>query len=374
MYSLLITPIDEHNDSTVILIKKYKFKKVIVLVSEKCSNYIKATLIEVANIYNSKIEFLEIKGECFSDLDKLIKGNEKALINLTGGERIQSLCLLKYILENNLEGIYVDIVGRKKYIFGENTGKVDEHLIDLDIEEMINATGNKVFSHETELVSKEYVLDMAKMIHRNIDLWNKYKRRIYDPNVFAHYYGNTKKVVINDAVITDDEKEILEKILEWGIEKGLITLSKEKGNRVIEFKDKCIKGFIFKVGTWLEVLTEHVVEQIASVDQVKSGLMFIWNKDKDYLKNELDVVAIRDSTIIVISCKDSEKYEEATLNELNVYSERIGGHKVKKILVATKKPHKENIIERAKEMGINIIILEKDLDIFKEKLEKVINS
>lgn len=372
MYSLLITPIDEHNDSTVILIKKYKFKRVIILVTEKCSSYIKDSLIDVANMYNSKIEFMEIKNECFSDLDKLVKNNEEALINLTGGERIQSLCLLKYILENNLDGIYVDIIGRKKYIFGKNNSKVDEHLIDLNIEEMINATGNKVFSHETDLTSKEYILDIAKMIHKNLDLWDKYKRRIYDPNVFAHYYGNTKKVVINDLVITNDEKILLDKIIEWGIEKKLIKVSRERGNRVIEFKDKYMKGFIFKVGTWLEVLTEHIVEQIASVDQVKSGLMFIWNKDKEYLKNELDVVAVRDSTIIVISCKDSEKYEEATLNELNVYSERIGGHKVKKILVATKKPHKENIVERAKEMGINIIILDKNLDQFKEQLEEII--
>lgn len=374
MYDLLVTPIDEHNDSIVILIKKYKFNKVIVLVNDNCKDILKENIIRVSNENNSEVEFIKSKIDDVSLLNKLKENYNNILLNLTGGERIQSLNLLNFSINNKIESIYIDILGKKKYIFGKNNEKVNEHLLDLNIEDMIKASGNEILEDSSDLIKERYVLDIAKIIHENIELWNKYKKRLYDINIFSHFYGDTKKVVINQKLLEKDEIELLEKILKWAVNKKLIEVKREFDKIVVSFKDKYLKGFIFKIGTWLEVLTEYVVKSIDVVDQVKSGVVFTWNKNDENLKNELDVVAIKDSNIVVISCKDSEKYNEVALNELKVYSERIGGDKSKKILVATKPPIKESIMDRAKEMGINIIILDKDLNKFKEDLEKAINN
>lgn len=374
MYDLLVTPIDEHNDSIVILIKKYKFNKVIVLVNDNCKDILKENIIRVSNENNSEVEFIKSKIDDVSLLNKLKENYNNILLNLTGGERIQSLNLLNFSINNKIESIYIDILGKKKYIFGKNNEKVNEHLLDLNIEDMIKASGNEILEDSSDLIKERYILDIAKIIHENIELWNKYKKRLYDINIFSHFYGDTKKVVINQKLLEKDEIELLEKILKWAVNKKLIELKREFNKIVVSFKDKYLKGFIFKIGTWLEVLTEYVVKSIDVVDQVKSGVVFTWNKNDENLKNELDVVAIKDSNIVVISCKDSEKYNEVALNELKVYSERIGGDKSKKILVATKPPIKESIMDRAKEMGINIIILDKDLNKFKEDLEKAINN
>ena len=374
MYDLLVTPIDEHNDSIVILIKKYKFNKVIVLVNDNCKDILKENIIRVSNENNSEVEFIKPKIDDISLLKKLKENYNNILLNLTGGERIQSLSLLNFSINNKIESIYIDILGKKKYIFGKNNEKVNEHLLDLNIEDMIKASGNEILEDSSDLIKKRYILDIAKIIHENIELWNKYKKRLYDINIFSHFYGDTKKVVINQKLLEKDEIELLEKILKWAVNKKLIEVKREFDKTIVSFKDKYLKGFIFKIGTWLEVLTEYVVKSIDVVDQVKSGVVFTWNKNDENLKNELDVVAIKDSNIVVISCKDSEKYNEVALNELKVYSERIGGDKSKKILVATKPPIKESIMDRAKEMGINIIILDKDLNKFKEDLEKAINN
>lgn len=374
MYDLLVTPIDEHNDSIVILIKKYKFNKVIVLVNDNCKDILKENIIRVSNENNSEVEFIKSKIDDVSLLNKLKEKYNNILLNLTGGERIQSLNLLNFSINNKIESIYIDILGKKKYIFGKNNEKVSEHLLDLNIEDMIKASGNEILEDSSDLIKERYILDIAKIIHENIELWNKYKKRLYDINIFSHFYGDTKKVVINQKLLEKDEIELLEKILEWAVNKKLIEVKREFDKIVVSFKDKYLKGFIFKIGTWLEVLTEYVVKSIDVVDQVKSGVVFTWNKNDENLKNELDVIAIKDSNIVVISCKDSEKYNEVALNELKVYSERIGGDKAKKILVATKPPIKENIMDRAKEMGIKIIILDKDLSKFKEDLEKAINN
>lgn len=58
--------------------------------------------------------------------------------------------------------------------------------------------------------------------------------------------------------------------------------------------------------------------------------MFFWSKEKENIKNELDVVAVKDSVLICISCKDSKKYDEVALNELNIYANQLGGANVKK--------------------------------------------
>lgn len=374
MYDLLVTPIDEHNDSIIILIKKYKFNKVIVLVNDNCKDILKENIIRVSNENNSEVEFIKSKIDDVSLLNKLKENYNNILLNLTGGERIQSLNLLNFSINNKIESIYMDILGKKKYIFGKNNEKVNEHLLDLNIEDMIKASGNEILEDSSDLIKERYILDIAKIIYENIELWNKYKKRLYDINIFSHFYGDTKKVVINQKLLEKDEIELLEKVLKWAVNKKLIEVKREFDKTIVSFKDKYLKGFIFKIGTWLEVLTEYVVKSIDVVDQVKSGVVFTWNKNDENLKNELDVVAIKDSNIVVISCKDSEKYNEVALNELKVYSERIGGDKSKKILVATKPPIKESIMDRAKEMGINIIILDKDLNKFKEDLEKAINN
>lgn len=148
----------------------------------------------------------------------------------------------------------------------------------------------------------------------------------------------------------------------------------DKDNIEVVFKNDYLKGFIFKSGTWLEVLTTLVVQSIEDIDEVKSGLTFYWGDDLKRVRNELDVVAIRDSVLICISCKDSDKYDEDALNELQVYSERLGGRNAIKILVATKQPVKKTVLDRAKEMNINIVILDKNIDIFKKVLIDLIKK
>lgn len=78
--------------------------------------------------------------------------------------------------------------------------------------------------------------------------------------------------------------------------------------------------------------------------------------------------------MICISCKDSNRYDEEALNELEVYSEKIGGEDAIKILVATDYPTKSSVMERAKEMGIHLVIVDEDIKEFKNKLIRIIEK
>ena len=115
-----------------------------------------------------------------------------------------------------------------------------------------------------------------------------------------------------------------------------------------------------------------MINKIDEIDESKNGVMFLWNDSNEIVRNEVDVVAVKDSVPIFISCKDSDKYNEMALNELNVYAEKFGGDNSYKILVATKDPIKSPVKIRAKEMGINIIIFDGNEEKFLKTIKSII--
>lgn len=284
-----------------------------------------------------------------------------------------ALKLLYKCIEFHITGVYIDINNKKEYWFKEGLNILEEEFVDLYLDDIFGLSRNNIISDDSDIHNEKYVLDFAKVIYKNMDTWHKYKQRLYDNEIFMHDYDDQRIVNINKEKLLDEEKDILIKVLENFKKLNLIEIEEDK-NIKVTFLNDYLKGFIFKSGTWLEVLTENIVREIKSVDDVKSGVVFIWDSLRSNIKNELDVVAIKDSVMICISCKDSAKYDENTLNELKVYSDRIGGENSKKILVATKKPNKSSIIDRAKEMGIHLIILDKDINVFKKTLEAIINE
>lgn len=368
----LIIVFSDHNESGLILTKKYKFKNIIILEldknKEKSCNNLKKIYEENSK---SKVE-IEI---CNIDdiINKFKDKKNKFIINLTLDNTLMALNLLYKCIEFHITGVYIDINNKKEYWFKEGLNILEEEFVDLYLDDIFGLSRNNIISDDSDIHNEKYVLDFAKVIYKNMDTWHKYKQRLYDNEIFMHDYDDQRIVNINKEKLLDEEKDILIKVLENFKKLNLIEIEEDK-NIKVTFLNDYLKGFIFKSGTWLEVLTENIVREIKSVDDVKSGVVFIWDSLRSNIKNELDVVAIKDSVIICISCKDSAKYDENTLNELKVYSDRIGGENSKKILVATKKPNKSSIIDRAKEMGIHLIILDKDINVFKKTLEVIINE
>lgn len=369
----LITVFSDHNDSGLILAKKYKFQNIIITECNENKEEIFNNLKEIykENNNDSKIEI--IKNDIDSVIDRFKGKEDKIIINLTLNDTLKALKLLYKCIKLSINGVYIDIPKKKEYWFKDDLNILEEELADLGIEEIFKLSGNNIISDERRVKNDNQILDFAKIIYKNMDTWHKYKQRLYDTEVFVHDYNNQRIVTINKEKLDNEEKTILFKVLSNLKKLNLIEVEEGK-NIKVTFLNDYLKGFIFKSGTWLEVLTESIVKEISSIDDVKSGVVFMWNKPHSNIKNELDVVAIKDSVMVCISCKDSAKYDENTLNELKVYSDRVGGESSKKILVATKRPNKSSVIDRAKEMGIHLVILDRDINIFKKTLEGIINK
>lgn len=376
-YDFIITILDEHNESSILLAEKLKPKEIIYLYKKdeelKVLNSLRQFYLN--KFPNCNFSDEKLGKDTISSIEEIIKRmkSKNTAICLNQGDKKDILIMYTLALKHNIDGFFLDIPKEELLKLNLESVQCEKcNFVDLDVEDIIDSIGASIVVDSTEISEINIIETMTNYIADNLDLWKKYKIRLSDNSVFIHDESNPRSIKIDKELLSREEVMLLDKILNFLEENGQIKVKELDQCLKVTFQNEFIKGFIFKSGTWLEVLTKNIIEEIKSIDDIKSGLLFLWNDKESRVKNELDVVAIKDSVLICVSCKDSKKYDEVALNELNVYSEQLGGENVIKILVATHPPIKSSISKRAKEMGINLVVFDGNKKVFKEELEKII--
>ncbi|EOU2058615.1 TPA: DUF1887 family protein [Clostridium perfringens] len=376
-YDFIITILDEHNESSILLAEKLKPKEIIYLYKKdeelKVLNSLRQFYLN--KFPNCNFSDEKLGKDTISSIEEIIKRmkSKNTAICLNQGNKKDILIMYTLALKHNIDGFFLDIPKEELLKLNLESVQCEKcNFVDLDVEDIIDSIGASIVVDSTEISEINIIENMTNYIASNLDLWKKYKIRLSDNSVFIHDESNPRSIKIDKELLSREEVMLLDKILNFLEENGQIKVKELEQCLKVTFQNEFIKGFIFKSGTWLEVLTKNIIEEIKSIDDIKSGVLFLWNDKESRVKNELDVVAIKDSVLICVSCKDSKKYDEVALNELNVYSEQLGGENVIKILVATHPPIKSSISKRAKEMGINLVVFDGNKKAFKEELEKII--
>ncbi|WP_124040859.1 Card1-like endonuclease domain-containing protein [Clostridium perfringens] len=376
-YDFIITILDEHNESSILLAEKLKPKEIIYLYKKdeelKVLNSLRQFYLN--KFPNCNFSDEKLGRDTISYIEEIIKRmkSKNTAICLNQGDKKDILIMYTLALKHNIDGFFLDIPKEELLKLNLESVQCEKcNFVDLDVEDIIDSIGASIVVDSTEISEINIIETMTNYIADNLDLWKKYKIRLSDNSVFIHDESNPRSIKIDKELLSREEVLLLDKILNFLEKNGQIKVKELEQCLKVIFQNEFIKGFIFKSGTWLEVLTKNIIEEIKSIDDIKSGLLFLWNDKESRVKNELDVVAIKDSVLICVSCKDSKKYDEVALNELNVYSEQLGGENVIKILVATHPPIKSSISKRAKEMGINLVVFDGNKKAFKEELEKII--
>ena len=374
---IVINQLDEHNEGSILISKKLSPKKVYYILSRSD----KETMNSIERYYRENLSNIQIESIFMDEGD--VEGLESfisklkdknVLINITGGKRINALILLQLAIKYSIKSVYIDIRNKKVYEFNKEIKLTNVEFEDLEITDLIEAAGGKIVEDSSNLCNKKDLVYFSKTIYNNLSLWHKYKQKLYDNTIFSHDIDNPKVVYVHTNNLKEEEKQLIDKIINKLQELNEITVKRNGGKIIIEFRNEYIKGFIFKSGTWLEIATKNLINKITEIDEAKNGVVFLWNDENMSVRNEVDVVAVRDSVPICISCKDSDKYNENALNELNVYAEKIGGDNAIKILVATKKPIKSPVGIRAKEMGIHLVIFDGDENKFINTIKSIIKT
>lgn len=376
IFDKVISQYDEHSEEILFLIDKFKVNKIIFIIDKKKLNKIKTNEEVYKKVfYNKEVVFEVIEDYSIDSLEDILKRNGESLVNLSGGDRIISLLLLNIAAELSMQSIYIDFINKKRYVFKDKCRVIHSEMKDTSLKEVFYLSGAEVVNESTELCDKKDVIEISQKILANIDVWHKYKHSLYDNSIFKHNAKDVDNIDINTRNINKDQLALLNKSIEYLVSINGIDVSKNQNLIHVKFKKSYLKGVLFKSGTWLEVITYLAVKNIKEIDEVRGGVLFSWGVNAEIVKNEIDVIAIKDSVLICISCKDSDKYDDDALNELSIYSERLGGNNVVKILVATKKPQKVSVIQRAKEMDINLVILEESsINYLQNSLRVMINE
>lgn len=377
MIDILINQVDEHNESNILATQEFNPSTVYFIKDKDSEEKMKTLkLYYEKNFPKIKIEEFSVEEGDKEGLEKIIKNikDKNVLINLTGGNKINSLILLELCIRENLIAVYIDIKKKVMYEFKENIVIHEKTFEDLEIDDIVKASGGKIVEDSSELCNKKDLIYFAEKISSNLELWHKYKQQLYDASIFEHDSMEQQRIYIHTKALENEEVNLLDKILLKLKEMKEINYKKQDDKITVDFNNDYLKAFIFKSGTWLEIETNKLINKIEEVDEAKNGVMFLWNDANQSVRNELDVVAVKDSVPIFISCKDSDKYNEMALNELNVYASKFGGENSYKILVATKEPVKSPVKIRAKEMGINLIIFDGNEEKFIKEVKKIINN
>jgi hypothetical protein len=375
----LINLVDKFNEHNIIASLTLNPEN-IVFIYENYDEQIKE-LENISNYLESKLPNTVIsralidKGK-YKNVHKIISkyDSKETLLNISGGSKIMSLISYEATKNLQMKSIFVDVDDEKIFIVNDDgIEELDVGLKNLGVKDFIDSTGGEIIYDSTGLGNNKKIQKYVKYIIENFDIWDDLKRILKDPKIVIHDKIILDAITVNLYSIDEYHRKRFQGFFDKLRELDLINIAYLSPSELdIKFKTLEAKTILFKTGTWLEVLVYNLIKQIKHVSDVKSGVVFLWDDDIRYVKNEVDVVASANSQLIYVSCKDTEKYDENTLNELQVYAGQLGGGEVKKILVATKESEKRSLKLRAEEMGIYVLIFNGDVEELRKKLSNII--
>ncbi|WMJ79966.1 DUF1887 family CARF protein [Clostridium sp. MB40-C1] len=378
----LINVLDENNEQqNFIVTLNLNPEKAVFLYELNLEN--REEFSNIKKHLNEKLPNTEIVEEYIEkinseDIEKvLIKfKDEDTFVNLSCGKRIMNLLVCKVTEKLEMKSVCVDI--ENECILDLSDGKCKKLNVvmkDIEVKDFIESTGGEIISHSTSWFNNKNIREFIDYIILNYDSWEKLKKILSTVSSTEEHDYMNEKSIINITQADENERKEYKRVLDEFQQFDFFTYAYESQNKIIlNFKGVETKTLFLKTGTWFEIFVYNIVKEIKEVDDIKSGVVFLWDDEERHVRNEIDVLASINSKLIYISCKDTSKYGIEALNELEVYGAQIGGEEIRKILVATKEPYKRSVILRAKEMGIDIVVFHGSVKDFKKELEKIILS
>ena len=121
------------------------------------------------------------------------------------------------------------------------------------------------------------------------------------------------------------------------------------------FRDEQVRYWLRDQGSVLEIYTWKACCDAGIFNDVQCSTIVEWDSTSkaDKVSNEIDVMAVRDTIPVFISCKTCPVDTDA-INELAILRDRFGGNAAKAIIVTTEKC-RAITRQRAESLGINII-------------------
>ena len=261
-----------------------------------------------------------------AELDKIVKTyqSKEIQVDITGGSEIMTACGLLVAQEHGLTPTYVDFYSG--YVLHVLTAERLVKAEQVTLEDYLRAIGGKYMSssrHTPQEADFDRILDMAKIIFANEKKWDKF---------FGHItHGYSASGVMEFSMEKKQKDADCRFILDAFLERGF---AKKIGEDRYRFASAADKEYMTVSGIWLEMYIYIQAKQC--FEEVYMGVDIDWNK-RDICEsrdNEIDVVIMKNSQPIFISCK-MRPVEKETVYEIYSMARRLGGNYAKSLIATT---------------------------------------
>ncbi len=299
---------------------------------------------DIDEIHVSPFDFNEIYSKAEKYVNEYLNKEDEIIFDFTGGTKIQSLALFNYAMKNGHKAIYIN-TQNQEYILFHNFKETERNKFNVAIDpKTYLALGG--FDVIIESFDKYESLPFAKEFFDVMENAHNYLR-----NILA---GKPGKINTRSKITISKSKADI-KLYANG--KLLYSYSNPKLNK----NSRKMLNHLFGAGTWLEYLAYRKIKDSGKFDFIEPNLKIPYNETQDNQtsKNEIDVLAIRQTIPYVFECKTASISQDE-IAKLTSLRRTYFGRYCKLIFVGLKKLN-ETKIEKLKDNNIEYVKFD-DLD------------
>ncbi|MBN2897520.1 MAG: DUF1887 family protein [Clostridia bacterium] len=301
---------------------------------------------------------LESLGKRLESEDVFVIPNSRFAFTLNTVLQFKDLCQLAFVEEDG------DI-----YLYKDNQFcEIIKDAVHLNVEDYIENFGGTI-QHSNEVLFEEACAkELFNVLMRDLNI---YRNMLKQTPIRTDQLS--KQVHINFDKLSGKQQILMEQLIDILVKHDICARLGKRHTHILEFYDPRYKEFISKSGSWLEMATYLALTTIKDVESEMSSVFFYWNKNRNLVSNEIDVMGTYDNRLVLISCKDTGNQLEKALYELYTHGEQLGFDTSIKILVTTGELY-SNILQRAKELGIYIVQFDKDIRSLNSRLKNIFKT
>ncbi len=337
-----------------------------------------------------QIEYIAVSRYSYQDiLDKInavIDAEPDCCFDLTGGKELVLVAMGAVSATRQVPMLQLDIKRNRITKIAHCDRLIRTEPIMLTVRESFALNGGKILeSYRKERLSDELIEDIKaiwSIAKKDFTEWNqKVKSLGALEKHFALSEHGTAVEINTAAQACEPDYGFINTLKMAGL---LINYKRGETSLSYRYKNDAVKECISKSGNVLELYTYLAAQEISDekpgyFDGLESGVQVSWNAEEAphlhniKTANEIDVVMMRDTIPVFVSCKGGRVSKEA-LYELNTIADRLGGKYAIKLLVATgisdNELARKQLLQRARDMNIIVIsdVDRMDLERFKQKL------
>ena len=369
---ILIDFLDNNFKDTLILVRSLRPSKLILVMDkDEPANYVEGMPAACKTIareeeFNLDVKLLEVEPRNVRDILSKIEASVRdataeVYINISGDNDLMTACAYNLVAETAANpkktAIPVCVDTFQGVILNANTLETLAEIKHLRIDDYLVAVGGKELEGSRDMPDEsEYdvVCMVAEELFKNVYAWN-----LLCTYISTHAAPDNDRVRIPVDLGSKEGKEKVNTIgrqLEAFCKGGIL---ERVDSDTYRFTSQKHRSWMVVFGVWLEMYI--YIKLKPYVDEIRLGLTLDWDAGDDYdtKDNELDVVAIKNSRPIIISCKMRMPTKE-DIYEVGYITDRISGRAGKAAIATSsivnhKETYKPGLYPRFRKMDIALL-------------------